>query len=166
MDTGDGHRFSLLVKKPVHAILLIFKQVKHQYNLQHFSYHYHHYNQRCISKFWQVRNLRLPFHLLLAKIYILASMFVGRVCLSVCYLSKFDFGKYVGWSCLSVCLSVYLFVCLYGNFTKSQKRLSQSSPNLVTSKHQSMVPASSLDKNVAQITRSRGQKLGQILKSP
>ena len=81
--------------------------------------------------------------LLLAKIYILASMFVGRVCLSVC-----------------------LFVCLYGNFTKSQKRLSQSSPNLVTSKHQSMVPASSLDKNVAQITRSRGQKLGQILKSP
>ena len=61
MDTGDGHRFSLLVKKPVHAILLIFKQVKHQYNLQHFSYHYHHYNQRCISKFWQVRNLRLPF---------------------------------------------------------------------------------------------------------
>ena len=126
--------------------------------------------------------------LLLAKIYILASMFVGRVC----YLPKFTFwqvcslvfGKYVRWSCLllakiyilasmfvgrvclSVCLSVCLFVCLYGNFTKSQKRLSQSSPNLVTSKHQSMVPASSLDKNVAQITRSRGQKLGQILKSP
>ena len=62
MDTGDGHRFSLLVKMPVHAILLIFKQVKHQYNLQHFNYHYHHYNQHCNSKFWQVRNLRLPFH--------------------------------------------------------------------------------------------------------
>ena len=28
-----------------------------------------------------------------------------------------------------------------------------------------MIPASSLDKNVGQITRSRGQKLGQILKS-
>ena len=27
-----------------------------------------------------------------------------------------------------------------------------------------MIPASSLDKNVGQITRSRGQKLGQILK--
>ena len=97
---------------------------------------------------------------LLAKIYILASMFVGHVCYlpklpfwqvcwlvvfvtcqnlilasmfvgRVCYLPKFDFGKYVRWSCLSVCL----FVCLYGNFTKSQERLDQSSPNLVTSKH-------------------------------
>ena len=73
--------------------------------------------------------------LLLAKIYILASMFVGRVCYlpkftfwQVCWLVVFvTFGKYVGWSCL--------FVCLYGNFTKSQERLSQSSPNLVTSKH-------------------------------
>ena len=73
---------------------------------------------------------------------ILASMFVGRVCLFVC-----------------------LSVCLYGNFTKSQERLNQSSPNLVISKHQSMIPASSLDKNVGQITRSRGKKLGQILKS-
>ena len=63
MEKGDGHRFSLLDKKPVHAILLIFKQVKHQYNLQYFSYHYHHYNEHYISKFWQVRNLRLPFHL-------------------------------------------------------------------------------------------------------
>ena len=43
--------------------------------------------------------------LLLAKIYILASMFVGRVC----YLPKFNFGKYVGWSCLSVCLFVRKF---------------------------------------------------------
>ena len=43
---------------------------------------------------------------------ILASMFVGRVCLFVC-----------------------VFVCLYGNFTKSQERLSQSSPNFVASKH-------------------------------
>ena len=63
--------FSLLVKKPVHAILLIFKQVKHQYNLQYLSYHYHHYNEHYISKFWQVRNLRLPFHF-------------------VCYLTKLD----------------------------------------------------------------------------
>ena len=61
--------------------------------------------------------------LLLTKIYILASMLVGRVC----YLPKFDFGKYVRWSCL--------FVCLYGNFTKSQERVSQSSPKLATSKH-------------------------------
>ena len=63
MDAGDGKIFSLLVKKPVHAILLIFKQVKHQYNLQYFSYRYHHYNEHYISKFWQVRNLRLPFHI-------------------------------------------------------------------------------------------------------
>ena len=152
MATGDGYRFSLHVKKPVHAILLIFKQVKQQYNLQYFSYDYNHYNYHYINKFWQVRNLWLPFH----------------------YLPKFDFGKYVRWSCLllakihilasmfvgRVCLSV----CLYGNFTKSQERLNQSSPNLVTSKHQSVIPASSLDKDVGQITRSRGQKLGQIFK--
>ena len=41
-----------------------------------------------ISKFWQVSNLRLPFHLsvcYLPKFSILASMFVWRfVCLSVC----------------------------------------------------------------------------------
>ena len=29
-----------------------------------------------------------------------------------------------------------------------------------------MIPASSLDKNVGQITRSRGKKIGQILKLP
>ena len=69
MDTWDGHRFSLLVKKPVHAILLIFKPVKHQYNL-HFGYYYHHYNQHCISKFWQVRNLRLPFHYLFVCLFV------------------------------------------------------------------------------------------------
>ena len=91
-----------------------------------------------------VTNLAFPIRLLSSAFitcqnYILASMFVGRVCLSV---------------------------CLYGNFTKSQKRLNQSSPNLVISKHQSMIPASSLDKNVGQITRSRGLKLGQILKLP
>ena len=90
VDTGDGYLFSLHVKMPVHAILLIFKQVKHQYDLQYFSCHYHHYNEHYISKFWQVRNLWLPFH---------------------------------------------LFVCLCGNFTKSQERLSQSSPNLVKGKH-------------------------------
>ena len=88
MDTGDGHRFSLLDKKPVYAILLIFKQVKHQYNLKYFSYHHHYNNEHYISKFWQVRNLRLPFH----------------------YLPKFTF-----WQVCSlvvfVCLSVCLFVC-------------------------------------------------------
>ena len=57
MATGDGYRFSLHVKKPVHAILLIFKQVKQQYNLQYFSYDYNHYNYHYINKFWQVRNL-------------------------------------------------------------------------------------------------------------
>ena len=139
-DTRDGHRFSLLVKKPVHAILLIFKPVKHQYNLQHFSYHYHHYNQHCINKFWQVRNLRLPFHylpkftcqnyhfgkyvgwscLLLAKIYILASMFVGRVCyLSVCLFyftcQNLHFGKYVRWSCLLLAKITILASMLVGH---------------------------------------------------
>ena len=45
------------------------------------------------------------------------------------------FGKYVRWSCLSVCLSFCLSVCLYGNFTKSQQRVSQSLPNFVRSKY-------------------------------
>ena len=94
-----------------------------------------------ISKFWQVRNLRLPFHLFVT-------------------CQNYHFGKYVRWSCLFVCLSV----CLYGSFTLSQERVSQSSPNLVTSKHWSMIPASSLDKVVGQKTRSRGQKVGQTLK--
>ena len=124
MEKGDGHRFSLLDKKPVHAILLIFKQVKHQYNLQYFSYHYHHYNEHYISKFWQVRNLQLPFHLLLAKIIILASMLVGRVCylsvcLSVCYLPKFTFWQVcslVVFVCLSVCLllaKIYILASMF-----------------------------------------------------
>ena len=147
MDTGDGHRFSLLDKKPVHAILLIFKQVKHQYNLKYFSYHHHYNNEHYISKFWQVRNLRLPFH------YLPKLPFTCQ---------NYHFGKYVGWSCLSVCLSV----CLYGTFTKSQERLSQPSPNLVTSKYNSMIHASSLHKNVGQITRSLGQKVGQTLNLP
>ena len=47
----------------MHAILLIFKAVKHQYNLKYFIYYYYHYNEHYVSKFWQVRNLRLPFHL-------------------------------------------------------------------------------------------------------
>ena len=128
----------------MHAILLIFKAVKHQYNLKY------------------------SFITITIKMSIMLANF-GKYAISDCPFitcQNLHFGKYVRWSCLSVCLSVCLFVCLYGNFTKSQKRLSQSSPDLVTSKHQSMVPASSLDKNVAQITRSRGQKLGQILKSP
>ena len=146
--------------------------------------------------FWQVRNLRLPFHYYLPKFtfwqvcslvvfvtcqnLILASMFVGRVCLFVSCQNLILASMFVGRVCLfvtcqnlilasmfvgRVCLFVCLSVCLYGNFTKSQERLNQSSPNLVISKHQSMIPASSLDKNVGQITRSRGQKLGQILKS-
>ena len=119
MDTGDGYLFSLHVQKPVHAILLIFKQVKHQYNLQYFSWHYHHYNERYISKFWQVRNPRLPFHLLLAKITF------WQVCWLVMFVTcqNYHFGKYVRWSCLSVCLllaKIYNFgkyvrltVCLF-----------------------------------------------------
>ena len=71
-----------------------------------------------------------------------------------------NFGKYPISDCLFICL----FVCLYGNFAKSQERLSQSSPNLVTSMHLSMIPASSLNKTLGQITRSRGHKIGQILK--
>ena len=65
MDT-DGHRFSLLDKKPVYAILFIFKQVKHQYNLKYFSYHHHYNSEHYISKFWQVRNLRLPFQIIVS----------------------------------------------------------------------------------------------------
>ena len=128
MEKGDGHRFSLLDKKPVHAILLIFKQVKHQYNLHYFIYHYHHYMTIISANFGKYAISDCPFitcqnlHfgkyvrwscLLLAKITILVSMLVGHVCLSVCYyLPKLPFGKYVRWSCLSVCLFVCLFVCM------------------------------------------------------
>ena len=59
--------------------------------------------------FWQVCSLVV---FVTCQNLILASMFVGHVCLFVC-----------------------VFVCLYGNFTKSQERLSQSSPNFVASKH-------------------------------
>ena len=68
--------------------------------------------------------------LLLVTCQNLASMLIGRVFLSVCYLPKFTFwqvcslvvflclfvtcqnlhfGKYVRWSCLSVCLFVWKF---------------------------------------------------------
>ena len=110
MEKGDAHRFSLLDKKPVHAILLIFKQVKHQYNLQYFSYHYHHYNEHYISKFWQVRNLRLPFHLCVC--------YLPKVCWLVMFVTcqNYHFGKYVRWSCLLLAkitiLASMLSVCL------------------------------------------------------
>ena len=62
------------------AILLIFKAVKDQYNIQYFSYHYHHYNEHHISKFWQVRNLRLPFHFSVAVLQTL--LWISGHCLS------------------------------------------------------------------------------------
>ena len=81
---------------------------------------------------------------LLAKIYILASMFVGRVC----YLPKLPFWQ-VCWlvvfvTCQNLILAsmfvgrVCLFVCLFvRKFHKiSRTTNGQSSPpNLVTSKH-------------------------------
>ena len=138
MDTGDGHRFSLIVKKAVHAILLIFKQVKHQYNLQYFSNHYHHYNEHYISKFWQVRNLRLPFHLSVClsvdnivfgvcfgiSISNFMCMFIVAIgrkahCFSATSVSKWPPGGHIGflaatkqlykWYFPSVCLSVTPF---------------------------------------------------------
>ena len=155
MDTGDGHRFSLLDKKPVYAILLIFKQVKHQYNLKYFSYQHHYNNEHYISKFlastqspiafsfvcylpkftfWQVCSLVvfvcLSVCLLLAKIYILASMFVGRVCLSVCLsvitCQNLHFGKYVRWSFF---LTVCLFICL---FVRKFHKISRTTQSVIT----------------------------------
>ena len=56
-----------------------------------------------------------------------------------CHISKliivFLLAKIWFWQVCSLVVSVCLFVSLYGNFTKSQERLSQSSPNLVTNKH-------------------------------
>ena len=52
----------------MHAILLIFKAVKHQYNLKYFIYYYHYYNEHYVSKFWQVRNLRLPFQIVCSSV--------------------------------------------------------------------------------------------------
>ena len=106
MEKGDGHRFSLLDKKPVHAILLIFKQVKHQYNLHYFSYHHHYNNMHYISKFWQVRILRLPFHYL-PKF----GKYVRWSCLLLAnYLPKF--GKYVHWSCLLLA-KIYILASMF-----------------------------------------------------
>ena len=62
----------------MHAILLIFKAVKHQYNLKYFIYYYHHYNEHYVSKFWQVRNLRLPFHLFVCLFVSLSRCLSGR----------------------------------------------------------------------------------------
>ena len=95
-----------------------------------------------------------------SNINIIYNISVGTITIRMSVILA-NFGKYAISDCPFICLSV----CLYGNFTKSQERLDQSSLNLVISKHQSMIPASSLDKNVGQITRSRGQKLSQILKS-
>ena len=129
MDIGDGHIFSLLDKKPVHAILLIFKPVKHQYNLQHLSYHYHHHNEHYINKFWQVRNLRLPFAkiwfwqvcslvvfvclLLLAKIWflLLAKIWFWQVCSLVMFV------------CLFVCLCVCLFVRKFHKISRTAQSI-------------------------------------------
>ena len=45
--------------------------------------------------------------------------YVRWSCLSVCYLPKFNFGKYVRWSCLSVCLSVcYLPKFDFGKYVR------------------------------------------------
>ena len=65
--------------------------------------------------FWQVCSLVM---FVTCQNLILASMLVGHVC----YLPKFDFGKYVRWSCLSVCYLpklpfwqvcwLVMFVCL------------------------------------------------------
>ena len=52
--------------------------------------------------------------LLLAKIYILASMFVGHVCLFVCLFvtcRNLHFGKYVRWSCLLLAKIWFWQVC-------------------------------------------------------
>ena len=46
-------------------------------------------------------------------------MFVGRVC----YLPKFDFGKYVRWSCLSVCLCVCLFVRKFHKISRTAQSI-------------------------------------------
>ena len=69
-----------------------FQSSQRSYNIQYFNYHYHHYNDHHISKFWQVRNLRLPFHYL-PKFSIFASMFV---CLFVCLSVRFV--KHNSWT--------------------------------------------------------------------
>ena len=114
-------------------------------------------------EFWQVCCLVM---FLIAGICILASMLVGHyfrkfAFWQVCWLIVFftfqnlHFGKYVGWSCLLLTKICILSVCLYGNFTKSQESVSQSSSYRVISKYWSMIPGNSFDKNVGQITRSR-----------
>ena len=99
--------------------------------------------------------------LLLAKINILASMFVGRVCYlpkltfwPVCSLvvfvtcQNYHFGKYVRWSCLSVCLFVTcqnlilasmfvgrdcLLVCLFVClFVRKFHKISRTTQSIIT----------------------------------
>ena len=71
--------------------------------------------------------------LLLVTCQNLASMLIGRVFLSVCLLlaKNLHFGKYVRWSCFSVCYlpkftfwkvcSLVVFVCLFVCMEISQK---------------------------------------------
>ena len=63
------------------------------------------------------------------------------ICLSVCYLPKFTFGKYVRWSCLFVtcqnfgkyvrwsCLFVCLLVCL---FVRKFHKISRTTQSIIT----------------------------------
>ena len=59
-------------------------------NIQYFSYHYHHYNEHHISKFWQVRNLRLPFHpyMFLYKALVFQANFLDNSLSSSGYISE------------------------------------------------------------------------------
>ena len=71
-----------------------------------------------------------------------------------------NFGKYAISDCLFICL----FVCL---FVRNFHKISRTTQSIITklghkqALSKAMIPASSLAKNVGQITRSRGQKVGQ-----
>ena len=87
----------------MHAILLIFKAVKHQYNLKYFINYYHYYNEHFVSKFWQVRNLRLPFHLF---VRLSVCLFVSRYRSQFLAATKQLYDWFSPSVCLSVCPSV------------------------------------------------------------
>ena len=64
-----------------------------------------------------------------SNINIIYNISVGTITIIMSVILA-NFGKYAISDC-----PFSLSVCLYGNFTKSQERLSQSSPNIITSKH-------------------------------
>ena len=91
------------------------------------------------------------------------SSFWDTTLLSLYYLPKLHFGKYVTQS---VCLYVCLFVCLWRCPTISQEQIVRSSPNLVHIWNLELRRDLLFLVLMTSLMTSSGPKVGQILKLP